>query len=139
MTLHQLKVFVTVAKLKSFTQAGEKLHIRQPSISGIVFALARELGLKRARLFLGGTSLAAASFLPVAMQAFKKDHPHIDFILKIDGTNALEKKLLDGDLDIAILGQDPRSNLLTKAGNEDYRYSLSRARLHGTSCFFFDR
>ncbi|MBI4639457.1 MAG: LysR family transcriptional regulator, partial [Candidatus Tectomicrobia bacterium] len=33
MTLHQLKIFLTVAKLRSFTQAAGELHLSQPDIS----------------------------------------------------------------------------------------------------------
>ena len=46
MTLYQLKVFVTVAKLSSFTQASRSLGVRQPSVSLLIQNLQRELGTK---------------------------------------------------------------------------------------------
>ncbi|MGH7828787.1 MAG: LysR family transcriptional regulator, partial [Candidatus Binatia bacterium] len=46
MTLYQLQVFTTVAKLKSFTLAGKKLSVRQPSVSLMVGELGREVGAK---------------------------------------------------------------------------------------------
>lgn len=44
MTLHQLKVFLTVVELGSFSRAGESLHISQPAISTQVRCLEEELG-----------------------------------------------------------------------------------------------
>lgn len=46
MTLHQLKVFATVAKLGNFTNAAKTLHLRQPSISLLIKALEQEYGVK---------------------------------------------------------------------------------------------
>lgn len=161
MTLHQLKVFVAVAKLGSFTQASHTLHISQPSLSSVVSGLARELGaklferlgnkmhltavgervlrsaeealskvegikgeiddvqgLKKGTIRVGGSSLAGATFLPEAVQKFRNKHPGADVILKIQGSGSLEKGLLEGDLDLAILGWAPRSPLIAA---EPYR------------------
>jgi len=157
MTLHQLKVFVAVAKLGSFTQASETLHISQPSLSSLVSGLARELGaklferlgnkmhlttagervlvraeeilakadgikeeigeltgLKKGRIRVGGSGLSGASFLTVAVQAFRKNNPEIDVFLKIEGSGVLEKQLLEGELDLAMLGRQPQSSLLAR-------------------------
>jgi len=46
MTLHQLRIFLTVAKLKSFTNAAEELGMSQPDISIHVRHLQDELGIK---------------------------------------------------------------------------------------------
>jgi DNA-binding transcriptional LysR family regulator len=155
MTLHQLKVFATVAKLGNFTQAAEELHIRQPSISLLIKGLEHELeiklfeklgnkvrltvagerllqsaedvsakleglkeemdeikGLKRGEIKVGGTTTAAVSFLPTAIQKFKKQCPDVAVSLKIQRSKVLEKDLLDGELDLAILGRAPHSPLL---------------------------
>lgn len=155
MTLDQLEVFAKVAKLKSFSLAGEKLRVRQPSSSIVIRALERELeaklfervgnkvhltnageellheaeeilhkverikermeeltGLKKGKLSVGGSSTAAASFLPVAIERFKKEHPGIQVILKIERSNSLEKKLIEGDLHLAVMGQAPCSPVL---------------------------
>lgn len=155
MTLHQLKVFVTVAQFKSYTEASERLRVRQPSVTLVVQSLQHELGvklfdrlghkvhltrageelfhhaeeivgkvegikdeidrlqgLKTGDISVGGTAIAAASFLPVAVQQFKKKHPGVLVKLKIEGSRALENELLEGDLDVAILGCTPRSSLI---------------------------
>ena len=155
MTLHQLKVFVTVARLKSFTQAAETLRIRQPSVSLLIQGLQRELGvklfeqlgkkvrltrageellpraaemlakeveikevlddikgLKKGKISIGGSGFAGASFLPVALQEFKNQYPAVDVALRIERSQVLEKMLLDGDLDLAVLGRPSESSLL---------------------------
>jgi len=161
MTLHQLKAFVSVAKFKSFTLAGEELRLHQPSVSTAIRGLERHLeaklfetlgrkvhltrageellqiteeilpklgslkerlaevmGLKKGKIKVGGSALAAATFLPVAVQKFKQEHPGIEVCLKIDRSYVLERKLLEGDLDLAILGWPIRSSLLM---GEPYR------------------
>src|SRR3989441_11390467 len=45
MNLHQLRIFVTVAKRGSFSRAAEELHISQPSASIKVADLERALGV----------------------------------------------------------------------------------------------
>ncbi len=144
MTLHQLKVFSKVAKLRSFTLAAAGLDVSQPSVSFVVQSLERELGaklfeklgnkvhltgagnkllhhaeeivvrverikgdlneiqgLKKATLVVGGSSIAVASFLPQAVQNFKKQYPGVEVILKAQGSHVLEKKLSDGEVDLA--------------------------------------
>ncbi len=45
MTIHQLKIWTTVAKHQSMTKAADELHIRQPSVTQQIKALEREYGL----------------------------------------------------------------------------------------------
>ncbi|MDQ7842791.1 MAG: archease [Armatimonadota bacterium] len=65
MTLHQLRVFATVARLGSFSRAAEELGITQPSVSIQVADLERDLGVelfrqegKRIALTPAGQALA---------------------------------------------------------------------------------
>jgi len=46
MTLRQIEVFSKVAKLKSFTEAGEDLDVSRSSISVVISALERQLKTK---------------------------------------------------------------------------------------------
>jgi DNA-binding transcriptional LysR family regulator len=46
MNLHQLRLFLAVARLRSFTQAADDLHLSQPDISLHVRELEQEIGLK---------------------------------------------------------------------------------------------
>ncbi len=46
MTLHQLRVWIAVAKHQSVTKAADELHIRQPTVSIQVKSLQKECGIK---------------------------------------------------------------------------------------------
>jgi DNA-binding transcriptional LysR family regulator len=154
MTLHQLKVFTTVAKIKSFTQAAERLGVRQPSVSLVIKDLEQDLqvrlfeklghrinltaagellmqdaedilskaeglkekmdelkGLKKGKIAVGA-SPAVASFFPFVADQFKREFSWVETGLRIDSSSSLEKSLLDGELDVAVLGRAPRSPLI---------------------------
>ncbi|MBI2350051.1 MAG: LysR family transcriptional regulator, partial [Deltaproteobacteria bacterium] len=46
MNLHQLNIFLAVARLRSFTQAADGLHLSQPDVSLHIRELEEEIGLK---------------------------------------------------------------------------------------------
>ncbi|HEY2986243.1 MAG TPA: LysR family transcriptional regulator [Candidatus Binatia bacterium] len=155
MTLHQLKVFMTVAKIKSFTRAAERLGVRQPSVSLVIKDLEQDLevrlfeklghkinltaagelllqdaddilakaaglkerigelkGLKKGRLAVGASPGPAASFFPFAAEQFKREYAWAETTLRIDISLSLEKSLLNGELDLAIVGRLPNSPLI---------------------------
>src|SRR5713226_8439972 len=155
MTLHQLKVFITVAKIRSFTQAAERLGVRQPSVSLVIKDLEQDLqvrlfeklghrinltaagelllqdaqdilekaeglkekmdelkGMKKGRLSVGGSPVVAASFFPFVADQFKREFSWVETRLRIDSSSSLEKALLDGELDVAVLGRTPKSPLI---------------------------
>jgi len=69
MTLHQLRVFTTVARLGSFSRAAEELGITQPSVSIQVADLERDLGvdlfaLEGKRISLTPAGQALAEYAP---------------------------------------------------------------------------
>lgn len=45
MSIEELNIFVTVAQTLNFTQAAEKLHFSQPTLSRHISELERELGV----------------------------------------------------------------------------------------------
>lgn len=45
MTLHQLRIFLAVARQRSFTLASEELHLSQPDVSLHIRELEEEIGL----------------------------------------------------------------------------------------------
>jgi DNA-binding transcriptional LysR family regulator len=81
-------------------------------LEGAKDEIAEAHGLKKGKLAVGGSALAAAAFLPLAIEQFKNRHPGVEVSLKIDRNDSLEKRLLEGDLDIAVLRIAPRSPLL---------------------------
>ena len=44
MTLEQLKTFIQIAELRSFSEAAKKVHLSQPSVSCHIISLEQELG-----------------------------------------------------------------------------------------------
>jgi DNA-binding transcriptional LysR family regulator len=97
-----------VAGERVFQSAQEALS----KVEGIKEEVEEVQGQRKGRIRVGGSSIAAATFLPEAVQTFKNKHPGVDVILKIQGSESLEKGLLEGDLDLAILGWAPRSPLI---------------------------
>lgn len=70
MQLPQLRYVVTVAEEGGFTRAAARLHVAQPSVSGAVHQLERELGMPLFHRSRGEVTLTAAGqvFLPWARQ-----------------------------------------------------------------------
>ncbi len=46
MTLHQLEIWIVVAKHQSVTKAADELHIRQPSVTQQIKSLEKDCGIK---------------------------------------------------------------------------------------------
>ncbi len=53
MTLHQLEVWIVVAKHQSVTKAADELHIRQPSVTQQIRFLENEFGIKLYKAYPG--------------------------------------------------------------------------------------
>ncbi len=53
MTLHQLSVWIVVAKHQSVTKTADELHIRQPTVSIQIKSLQKECGIKLYKAYRG--------------------------------------------------------------------------------------
>lgn len=111
-----VKLFERLGTKLLLTRAGQELlRLTEdilPKVEGIKERLDEIGGLKKGKISVGGPAIAGASFLPGAVQAFIKDYPGIDMTLKIERSQTLEKELLEGTLDVALLGRTPGSPLL---------------------------
>ncbi len=64
MTLHQLSIWIGVAKHQSVTKTADELHIRQPSVSQQIKSLENEYGIKLYKVHAGkGIELTQAGKL----------------------------------------------------------------------------
>jgi len=64
MTLHQLSIWIVVAKHQSVTKAADELHIRQPTVSQQIKSLQKECGVKLYKAYRGkGIELTQAGRL----------------------------------------------------------------------------
>jgi len=57
MTLHQLSIWIVVAKHQSVTKAADELHIRQPSVSQQIKSLENEFGIKLYKVYYTGRGI----------------------------------------------------------------------------------
>ncbi len=64
MTLHQLEIWIAVAKHQNISKAADELHIRQPSVSQQIKSLEEECGIKLYKAYAGrGIELTQAGKL----------------------------------------------------------------------------
>ncbi len=64
MTLHQLEIWIAVAKHQNISKAADELHIRQPSVSQQIKSLQNEFGIKLYKAYPGkGIELTQAGKL----------------------------------------------------------------------------
>jgi DNA-binding transcriptional LysR family regulator len=102
----EIKLFEKLGMKPHLTEAGRRVLLLVERALAIIEKIPEEIdevkGLRKGRIRVGGAVLAAATFLPLAVQEFKKEHPGIEVVLKIERSESLEKMLLEGDLDVAI-------------------------------------
>jgi len=53
MTLHQLSIWIVVAKHQNVTMTADELHIRQPSVSQQIKSLEKDYGIKLYKAYPG--------------------------------------------------------------------------------------
>ncbi len=64
MTLHQLEIWIVVAKHQNVSKTADELHIRQPSVSRQIKSLENEFGIKLYKAYPGkGIELTQAGRL----------------------------------------------------------------------------
>ncbi len=63
MTLHQLKIWTTIARCLSITKAAEELRIKQPSVTQQIKRLEKEYGVKLYKVSGRGIELTPAGRL----------------------------------------------------------------------------
>lgn len=112
----EVKLFEKLGSKPHLTEAGRRLLQLAESSLAVLDKIPEEMdqvkGLKRGRLVIGGSSIAATFSLPVAVQSFKEKNPGIDVVLKIERSGILEQQLLEGELDLAVMSWFPVSRLL---------------------------
>ena len=107
-----VKLFEKLGTRPHLTEAGRRLLQFAEKGLAIIEKIPEEMEevKGRRRLRVGGSVLAAASFLPKAVQKFKKDHPEVEINLSIYSNDGLERELSEGNIDLALLSWAPRSS-----------------------------
>ncbi len=80
MTLHQLKIWTTIARRLSITKAATELHIKQPSVSQQIKLLEKEYGVKLYEVNSRGVELTPSGRL--FLKYAKKILSHVDNLEK---------------------------------------------------------
>jgi DNA-binding transcriptional LysR family regulator len=111
-----VKLFERLGTRPHLTEAGRRLLKLVASALGTIEKIQEEMdqvrGLKKGRLAVGGSGFAGATLLPVVIQSFKKAFGSIEVSLMIHPSAVLEEKLLNGDLDVGLLGIPAKSPLI---------------------------
>ena len=76
MTLHQLKIWTTIARCLSITKAAEELRIKQPSVTQQIKLLEKDYGVKLYEVNSRGVDLTPAG--RVVLKYAKKILSHVD-------------------------------------------------------------
>jgi DNA-binding transcriptional LysR family regulator len=106
---HQLRVsLVEVVRRKVYlTEAGEHLAARTAVLLNELADMERDLRDRGAglagRLRLGASRTVGSYALPGVLAAFRGAHPGIEIELAIDNTQAIERLLLDREVDLAVV------------------------------------
>ncbi len=118
----KVKLFEKLGTRTHLTEAGRRLLQIVERALGMIEKIPEEMeqvtGLKKGQIKVGGSVISAATFLPALVQRFQKEHPGVEVFFKVDRSHILEKNLLDGEIDIAVLGLAPHSSALI---TEPYR------------------
>jgi DNA-binding transcriptional LysR family regulator len=111
-----VKLFEKLGMRPHLTEAGRRLLKRAESVLATVDNIPEEMdqlkGLKTGRIVVGGSGFAGSTLLPVTVQAFKKAFPSVEVKLVIQPSPVLEEKLLNGEIDVALMGRAPQSRLI---------------------------
>jgi len=155
MTLEQLKTFLKIAELKSFSEAAKKIHLSQPSVSCHIISLEQELGtklfdrlgkkieitkqgkillryakeiielekkarmavddvlnIKKGEIKLGSSNIPGAYILLPLIQKFNQENLQVKIFSEIGDTQSITAKVLDGTLDLGVVGNKVDDNQL---------------------------
>jgi DNA-binding transcriptional LysR family regulator len=107
------KLFLRNHDGMKLTLAGEKYYITAKEILNIYNDFKNEVtyinDLKRGRVTFGITSYLATYLLPKLMPEFVEKYPNIEVYIMEENSTMLEKSLLNGSIDFAIMHKSPLS------------------------------
>lgn len=111
---YKAKLYVKNGRGIVLTPTGQSFLTHVHTIMKDLQELDHEFKVKRAvekdrSLTVGGTFAPSASLLPQLLAIFKKSHPQIQLNLRTDNRLAIERMVLNSDVEIAVINQPARS------------------------------
>jgi DNA-binding transcriptional LysR family regulator len=120
----QLKLHKKIGTGIALTRAGE-LFLREAKaiVSRAENLRSKLAGGSRlpavASLTVGGGYSPSAVLLPTVLARFKETHPNVQLNLRTDNRRAVERLILDGQVDVAVLHNPPSNRFLTMESFRD--------------------
>jgi DNA-binding transcriptional LysR family regulator len=109
-----VKLFEKLGIKSHLTEAGKRLLQRAQTILALVQEIKDEMeelrGLKKGKISVGSSGFGTSLILQAA-EKFKEEYPGIDINLTFQASETLHQKLLNGELDVALLGRHIESPL----------------------------
>ena len=100
------------------------------TIGRAAWAVANQLANPRERLTLGASSVPAVVFVPPALTAFQKSYPNILIKLKTGQSRNIAQKVIDGEIDLGLVGAAPENeDLICESIGRDKLVLLASKRL----------
>jgi DNA-binding transcriptional LysR family regulator len=98
------------------TKAGEVLYKHAVLLLDMKKTAAMEmedfLGLKRGEIRIGGSTIPGEYILPHIIRTFHEKFPGISVIITISDTSDIERRVVEGDLEIGVIGSRSRNSVL---------------------------
>ena len=114
-----LKLLDRMGRKVRLTSAGRLFHGQALKLLEMKRLAGMEMqffsGLKRGRLKIGGSTIPGEYLLPGLISRFQEHHPEVSFDLSIADSGEIERLVLDGRLEIGVIGyRDVHPHLLRR-------------------------
>ena len=101
------------------TAAGELLHKHATLFLEMketaLLEMEKFLGLEQGEISMGGSTIPGEYILPALISSFNKKYPYLSVILKISDSSDIEKRVLEGQLELGVIGlKSTHPNILSQ-------------------------
>jgi DNA-binding transcriptional LysR family regulator len=104
-------LFESIGRRVQLTEAGKMLLPHAERVLAELADAERALqglsGGDEGRLVVGASSTPGTYLLPPLLGGFRRDYPKVELVLEIAGTREVLGRLLDGGLDLGVVGEAP--------------------------------
>ena len=102
------KIVPSAAGKMLYKKAVELLECKEQACN----ELQEFLGIQRGDISVGGSTIPGEFILPLYLGEFKQQHPDIQIILEIGDTREIVNQVLEGNVEIAVVGSREKNQLI---------------------------